>query len=128
VPLSHFSLCRSVLREVNGKGILLAVDDLGAGYSNLRYIADLAPAIVKLDRHLVSGLIHESRLHKLVRAIVRLCADLGAEVVAEGIETESELNAVRDANVRYGQGYLFARPAPTPPPIDQSWETPTMRP
>ncbi len=89
----------------------LVVDDLGAGYSNLKSIADLEPKVVKIDRGIVEGLKKGSRQQKLVRAIVRLCEDLGAEVVAEGIETAEELGAVREAGVHLVQGYLFARPA-----------------
>jgi EAL domain-containing protein (putative c-di-GMP-specific phosphodiesterase class I) len=116
VPLSHFRLCQNMLAEVRGRGVHLVVDDLGAGYSNLKYIADLAPRIVKLDRDLIAGLTQDSRLHKLVTAIVRLCGELDARVVAEGIETRSELDAVIAAGARYGQGYLLARPA-FPPPV-----------
>lgn len=117
VPLSHFRLCHSVLGEVRGKGVMLAVDDLGAGYSNLKYIADLAPEMVKLDRELIAGLEVDSRPHKLIKHIVRLCTELGAEVVAEGVETRAELHAVAAAGIRYVQGYLIARPAfPLPLP------------
>lgn len=116
VPLSHFRLCQSVLSEVRGRGIYLVVDDLGAGYSNLRYIADLHPRIVKLDRDLIAGLVKDTRMFRLVSAIVVLCRELDAMVVAEGIETADELEAVQDAGARYGQGYLLARPAFPPPP------------
>lgn len=117
VPLSHFRLCQSILHEIRGKGIYLVVDDLGAGYSNLKYIADLSPRVVKLDRELIKGLTRASRMHRLVSSIVMLCEDLGASVVAEGIETAEELFAVRDAGVHYGQGYLLARPSNPPPGI-----------
>jgi EAL domain-containing protein (putative c-di-GMP-specific phosphodiesterase class I) len=116
VPLSHFRLCQSILTEVRGRGVYLVVDDLGAGYSNLRYIADLHPRVVKLDRELVAGLRRGSRMFKLVSAIVVLCRDLDAMVVAEGIETAEELDAVTAAGARFGQGYLLARPA-FPPPV-----------
>ncbi len=115
VPLTHRDLVEGVLREVRGKGVGLVVDDLGAGYSNLRYIADLHPQVVKLDRGLVEHLHEDPRRKTLVGSIVRLCHDMGAEVVAEGIETHSELQAVIDAGVRYVQGYLIARPAHPPP-------------
>ena len=111
VPLSHFRLCQNILHEVRGRGVYLVVDDLGAGYSNLKYIADLHPRIVKLDRGLIEGLSLHSRLFKLVKSIVVLCRDLGAQVVAEGIETRQELEAVREAGAHYAQGYLLARPA-----------------
>jgi EAL domain-containing protein (putative c-di-GMP-specific phosphodiesterase class I) len=117
VPLSHFRLCKDMLNEVRGRGVHLVVDDLGAGYSNLKYIADLNPRVVKLDRGLVAGLTKDSRLFKLVAAIVRLCTELDSRVVAEGIETETELEAVIAAGARYVQGYLLARPAFPPPPI-----------
>jgi EAL domain-containing protein (putative c-di-GMP-specific phosphodiesterase class I) len=115
VPLSHFRLCQNMLAEVRGRGVHLVVDDLGAGYSNLKYIADLHPRIVKLDRDLIAGLTMDTRLYKLVCAIVRLCKELDAKVVAEGIETKPELDAVIAAGAHFGQGYLLARPA-TPPP------------
>ena len=115
VPLSHFRLCQKMLDEVRGRGVHLVVDDLGAGYSNLKYIADLTPRIVKLDRGLIAGLTRSSRLFKLVAGIVRLCHELDARVVAEGIETQEELASVMEAGARYGQGYLLARPAFPPP-------------
>jgi len=121
VPLSHFRLCQSILAEVRGRGVYLVVDDLGAGYSNLRYIADLHPRVVKLDRDLIAGLKKGTRMFKLVSAIVVLCRDLDALVVAEGIETVEELDAVQEAGAHFGQGYLLARPAFPPPPI--SWPT-----
>ena len=117
VPLTHFRLCQNMLAEVRGRGVHLVVDDLGAGYSNLKYIADLHPRIVKLDRELIAGLTKDSRLYKLVAAIVRLCTELDARVVAEGIETKTELDAVIAAGARYGQGYYLARPAFPPPPL-----------
>jgi EAL domain-containing protein (putative c-di-GMP-specific phosphodiesterase class I) len=126
VPLSHFRHCRGVLREIRGRGISLAIDDLGAGYSNLKYIADLAPEVVKLDRDLIANLRGETRLQKLVTAMVGLCDSLGAKVVAEGIETAEEMRAVVDTGAAYGQGYLFARPAFPAPLVD--WKADALRP
>lgn len=117
VPLTHFAYCHSVLREIRGKGVSLAVDDLGAGYSNLKYIVDLKPEIVKLDRTLIADLAGDRRAQVLVRHIVRLCHELGARVVAEGIEQETEMQAVVDCGAHYGQGYYFARPAYPAPGI-----------
>lgn len=111
VPLTHFAYCHSVLREIRGKGVSLAVDDLGAGYSNLKYIVDLKPEIVKLDRTLIADLAEDRRAQILVQHIVRLCDELGAKVVAEGIEQETEMSVVIDCGAHYGQGYFFARPA-----------------
>ena len=120
VPLTHFAYCHSVLREIRGKGVLLAVDDLGAGYSNLKYIADLKPEIVKLDRNLVADLADDRRAQVLVRHIVQLCHELGARVVAEGIEQETEMKVVIDCGADYGQGYYFAYPACPAPNISEA--------
>lgn len=118
VPLTHFRFCHGVLREVRSRGICLAVDDLGAGYSNLKYIADLVPEVVKIDRELIAGVVRDSRLHKLLESIVRLCSDMGARVVVEGIETYDELRIAQDAGAHFGQGYYIARPAFPRPAFD----------
>ncbi len=111
-PMTHLALCMNVLREVCGRaGVHLVIDDLGAGYSNLNLIADLEPRVVKLDRKLVQDLHKKPRQQKVVEMVVRLCEDLGASVVAEGIETLEEFRAVCNSGATYGQGYLFARPA-----------------
>lgn len=111
VPLTHFDLCLSVLSEVRSRGgIHLVVDDLGAGYSNLKRIADLEPRIVKLDRDLIAGLDRSVRQQQLIKSVVRLCVELSAKVVAEGVETADELSALRDTGTHFAQGFLFARP------------------
>ncbi|HKP55967.1 MAG TPA: EAL domain-containing protein [Polyangiales bacterium] len=112
VPFSHYDLCASMLREMRERGgVHLVVDDLGAGYSNLRRIADLEPSIVKLDRELVTNINLNRRQRVLVQAVVRMCVDLGARVVAEGLETWDEVRAVRDCGCHFGQGYVLGRPA-----------------
>jgi EAL domain-containing protein (putative c-di-GMP-specific phosphodiesterase class I) len=121
VPLSHFALVTPIIRELRAKGAKLVVDDLGAGYSNLRYIADLEPHVVKLDRGLVAGCHKDKRQRTLVGSLVRLCDDLGATVVAEGIELAEELVALMDTGVQYAQGYFIAKPsAELPRPSDAS--------
>lgn len=109
--LDHFELCNSVLRDVCARtGAQLVVDDLGAGYSNLLRIVDLEPKVVKLDLAIARGLHENKRKQVLVSHMVKLCNELGAVVVAEGIETTDELSAVRDTGVQLGQGFLLARP------------------
>ncbi len=121
VPLSHYEHCHSVLKEIRNRGVRIAIDDLGAGYSNLKYIVDLNPDIVKLDRELIKDIRRDSRLHRMVTSIVEMCSALGAEVVAEGIETQEELVAVIDTGARYGQGYYLGRPNAKLPDVD--WDT-----
>ncbi len=118
VPLTHFRWCNEVLTEMRSRDVNLAVDDLGSGYSNLKYIADLHPEVVKLDMSLIRDLDTSPRKKILVNAIVRLCVDLGAQVVAEGIETKGEYDAVLDTGAHLAQGYLLARPESPPPIVD----------
>ena len=115
VPFTHYDLCAAILREMRERGgVHVVVDDLGAGYSNLKRIADLEPAIVKLDRHLVTNLDRSKRQRLLVQAVVRMCVDLGARVVAEGLETWDEVRAARECGCHFAQGYALGRPAPKP--------------
>lgn len=116
VPLSKLDVSAKVLSEIGDRGVHVVVDDLGSGYSNLRYLADLKPKVVKIDRELVTGLVPGTRRFTLMRNLVRMCTELSAMVVAEGIETPAELSAVIDAGVHLGQGYVLARPA-FPPPV-----------
>jgi EAL domain-containing protein (putative c-di-GMP-specific phosphodiesterase class I) len=133
MPLTQHELCMSVLRELRARcNVELVVDDLGAGYSNLKRILDLQPKIVKLDRELIINLDRNTRQQKLVSGIVRLCVDMDALVVAEGIETEEEFCTLREIGVHFGQGYLFARPAyPMPqitwPPTSGPTERPSVK-
>lgn len=127
VPLTHFDLVMSVLREVKTRGnVQLVVDDLGAGYSNLKSIADLEPHVVKLDRDLVAGVDKNRRQRQLVSSVVSLCRDLGARVVVEGVETEGELAVLRESGAEFAQGYLFARPGYPIPTI--SWPANSLPP
>ena len=109
---AYFDLCRSVLKEICARAqVHLVVDDLGAGHSNLKRVLDLEPQVVKLDRQLIIELDKNRRQQILVRSMTELSKELGAAVVAEGIETLDELRAVRDCGVDYVQGYLLAKPA-----------------
>lgn len=109
---THYDLCTSVLREMGSRlGFHLAVDDLGAGHSNLKRVLDLEPKVVKLDRALITGIDSNWRQRTLVKYVVQLCVDLGARVVAEGIETVDELDACEEAGCHLAQGYLLAKPA-----------------
>jgi EAL domain-containing protein (putative c-di-GMP-specific phosphodiesterase class I) len=111
VPMTHFQLCRDVLREVRSRpGVHLVVDDLGAGYSNFGRIADLEPAVVKIDKGLIDDIAERARTRTLVSGLVRLCVELGAKVVIEGIETLEQFIACRDTGAHFAQGYLLARP------------------
>lgn len=92
-------------------GYRIAIDDLGAGYSALGAIATLEPEIVKLDMSLVRDLDRHPAKRRVVGAIATLCRELGSRVIAEGVETRAELDAVVGSGIDLIQGYLFAKPA-----------------
>ncbi|MFP4294645.1 MAG: EAL domain-containing protein [Halothiobacillaceae bacterium] len=92
------------------RGFTTAIDDFGEGHSGLNLLIELMPDVVKLDMNLVRD-IHEDRSRQLiVRAISSMCADLGSTVIAEGIESCTELDCLREYNIHLFQGFLFARP------------------
>jgi EAL domain-containing protein (putative c-di-GMP-specific phosphodiesterase class I) len=93
-------------------GFRIAVDDIGAGYSGLNSFATVQPDFVKLDITLVRGLDRDPVRRRLVRLLAELCGDLGIFVVAEGVETAPERDALIALGIDLLQGYLFARPAP----------------
>lgn len=100
------------LRDFRAAGGRLAIDDMGTGPSALTHLVELGPDIVKLDRSLVKGIARANARHGVVRALVTFCADVGAVVVAEGVETAEEGEVLRDIGVEFAQGYLYARPGP----------------
>jgi EAL domain-containing protein (putative c-di-GMP-specific phosphodiesterase class I) len=95
------------LREM---GFRIAVDDLGAGYAGLTSFAQLEPEVVKLDMSLVRGVHAQPTKLTLVRTMIAMCRELGMQVVAEGIETPEERDAMVNAGCDLLQGYLFAKP------------------
>ena len=105
---------RRILDEYRGQGAMVALDDLGAGHSSLTYLDALRPDLVKLDRALVSGIDADPSRQRLVGALIDYAHELDVRVVAEGIETESELAAVRDLGADLGQGWYLGRPAAEP--------------
>jgi EAL domain-containing protein (putative c-di-GMP-specific phosphodiesterase class I) len=109
---------KRILDEYRNHGAMVALDDLGAGHSSLAYLAALRPDLVKLDRELVSGIDDDPARRRLVRALVRYAHDLDVRVIAEGIETESELAAVREIGADLGQGWYLGRPAADPLRVD----------
>jgi EAL domain-containing protein (putative c-di-GMP-specific phosphodiesterase class I) len=92
--------------------VRIAIDDFGTGYSSLGYLKRFPLDTLKLDRSFVNGAATDSNDAALVTAIVTLAHSLRLRVVAEGIETEQELNFLRLLRCDEGQGYLFAKPQP----------------
>ena len=98
------------LREIRKLGFGLAIDDFGTGYSNLRYLEDLPFSEIKIDRSFVTELDKSPTKQIIVEALIKLGQQSGTSIVAEGIETETELAILRELGCPYGQGYLLGRP------------------
>lgn len=100
-------------------GTKLSVDDMGSGYASLRHVIDLRPHYLKLDRSWITGLEGDRMRQALVAGMVAFCEQSGAQLIAEGIETEAERDTLHRLGVGYGQGYLLGRPGPLPERAEQ---------
>ncbi|HVA73596.1 MAG TPA: EAL domain-containing protein [Acidimicrobiales bacterium] len=106
------SAAQRVLRDLKATGVRLSIDDFGTGYSSLAYLRCLPIDVLKVDRSFVSGLGEEGRDTAIVTAMVELAHSLKLAVVAEGVETPTELEMVKRAGCDEAQGYLLGRPEP----------------
>jgi EAL domain-containing protein (putative c-di-GMP-specific phosphodiesterase class I)/CheY-like chemotaxis protein len=113
-PVRDYERLAAALQPLRERGLRLAVDDAGSGYSGLRHILRLAPDILKLDIDLTRGINTDRSRHAMSVALVRFAEEMDMVTVAEGIETEEELEALRELAVPWGQGYLLGRPGPLP--------------
>ncbi len=101
----------SIIETYKQVGFKVAIDDFGAGHSGLDMFADFVPDEIKLDMAIVRGVARDRRRQAIVRAVVQMCSELDTILIAEGIETKDEANALLDLGVYYHQGYYYAHPA-----------------
>ena len=132
VLIEDLTQAKLALQTLRQGGVRVALDDFGSGYSSLNYIHQFPIDCLKLDRSLISNINSSSNLSCIVECVVDLGKKLGLSIVAEGIETTDQSNAIRELGCDYGQGYLFAKPIPlaeliillaSPDPIAQAlWD------
>jgi diguanylate cyclase (GGDEF)-like protein/PAS domain S-box-containing protein len=99
-----------ILNELKGLGIHIILDDFGTGYSSLSYLQHLPIDILKIDRSFVAKLTRDDEQAKIIETIILLGRNLGIDVVAEGIETDEQLERLKSIHCDQGQGFLFSRP------------------
>jgi EAL domain-containing protein (putative c-di-GMP-specific phosphodiesterase class I) len=114
VKVTDYEALWPAFDELRAQGVRIAVDDAGAGYSGLQHILRLQPDVVKLDHDLTSNIEADPARRALGSAMARFAQDIGAALVAEGIESSAALDTLRDLGVPWGQGYHLAEPGPLP--------------
>ena len=114
VPVEDHPALDRALAPLRTYGARLSADDLGSGYAGFRHLLRLQPDIIKLDISLIAGIHHNHGQQALTRALLTFAHEVGAQVIAEGIEEPAELETLRALGVPLGQGYLIGRPAPLP--------------
>ncbi|WP_100865343.1 putative bifunctional diguanylate cyclase/phosphodiesterase [Novosphingobium kunmingense] len=100
------------MAELSAAGVRFALDDFGTGYSSLGYINKYPFGKIKVDRSFVSGVNAGKKSEAIIRAVSEMASTLDMQIVAEGLETADQVNAVRDAGCTLGQGYYFSRAVP----------------
>lgn len=109
-----YNLLREAAKHYRAMGFEIAIDDLGEGFSSLRLWSELRPEYVKIDMHFIQGIDQDPVKHQFVSSIQQIAEKSGTKVVAEGIETEAELQVIKDLGIAQGQGYFIARPSGQP--------------
>ena len=112
VLLRHEERAISEITRLREVGVTVALDDFGTGYSSLAWLSRIPIDEVKIDRSFITPLPHDPRIGLLVQGFVRMFQELGLRVVAEGIETVAQRDALLAMGCRRGQGWLFGRPGP----------------
>jgi EAL domain-containing protein (putative c-di-GMP-specific phosphodiesterase class I) len=96
--------------------VRIAVDDTGAGYAGFQHLLRLRPHILKLDITLTRGIDADPIRRSLAAALVTFATEIGANIIAEGVEIPGELTTLQHLGIPWGQGYHLARPGPLPLP------------
>jgi EAL domain-containing protein (putative c-di-GMP-specific phosphodiesterase class I) len=110
--ISNFQIFREAVDHISRLGVGIALDDTGSGYSSLEAAMEISPDFLKVDMTLVRGLEDDPQRQELLRSLHRLSHNMNARLIAEGVETEAEFDALVELGVELGQGFLFGRSGP----------------
>jgi EAL domain-containing protein (putative c-di-GMP-specific phosphodiesterase class I) len=111
-PLDQPGQLERSIAEMRALGFVIALDDFGAGHSNLDRVLDLKPDLIKLDRQLLLKANHDRAIRRVLPTLISLLHEIGTLVVAEGIETSTEASISLDSGADFGQGFFFGLPSP----------------
>ncbi len=111
-PISFTSNSLHNLRRLRNLGIKIALDDFGTGYSSLAYLQKLPIHMLKIDKAFVDSLAFNEKQQNFVHLIIKLAHNFGLKVIAEGVETETQVEWLSYCHCDYIQGYIFSRPIP----------------
>ena len=120
--IDNYKIFRKTLEHYRSQGYRIAIDDVGAGFSGLQSIAEIRPDYIKMDMSLVRNIDSSSVRQVVMEALITLSEKINCRIIAEGIETQNELNALLELGVHYGQGYYLARPANPKPQLPKTLE------
>ncbi|HTX47186.1 MAG TPA: EAL domain-containing protein, partial [Solirubrobacteraceae bacterium] len=109
---------KAAISELRALGVRFALDDFGTGYSSLSYLHTLPFDMLKIAKSFVDGLARGGREASFVRMIIELASSLGVGVIAEGIETQGQADALVELECDYGQGFHLGRPEPVKPALE----------
>ena len=109
--VKDYAHVQAIIEHYQELGFRTALDDFGAGYSGLNFLADFHPDFIKIDMALVRNIDKYKGRQAIIRGIVQVCRELAIEPIAEGIETELELDVLRRFGIQLFQGYYFAKPS-----------------
>jgi EAL domain-containing protein (putative c-di-GMP-specific phosphodiesterase class I)/DNA-binding NarL/FixJ family response regulator len=110
--LDHYGALCGALALLRGRGIRVAVDDVGAGFASMRHVISLEPEVLKLDISLIRDIHDQPMRRAMVRTLAEFGRSIGALVVGEGVEVQAEASILTGLGVPAAQGFLFGRPEP----------------
>ena len=127
--ISDYAELREQLAPWVARGAQIAIDDTGAGYASLEHVVELRPDFLKLTRGLVADIDKDANRQALLRALGAFAREVGAVIVAEGVERREELEILRESQIDFAQGWLFGRPGrpwPEVPEVERRAPRPTL--
>ncbi|MEO0094688.1 MAG: EAL domain-containing protein [candidate division WOR-3 bacterium] len=110
--IPHYGTYQEILVRTKGRGLKIALDDVGVGYSTLERISEIGPDYLKYDRTLVRDIDKNLIRQELIKSFVNFANRINSTIIAEGIENENELQFLKDLGIKYGQGFYLCRPKP----------------